>query len=87
MLAPLAQLGGAKAATAIETLQVYLDCWGSLSRSGAVLHLHPNAVAHRIKRIRALLPADLDDPDQRLALQIACRAWSGGHVPGPADAP
>jgi DNA-binding PucR family transcriptional regulator len=36
-----------------------------------------------MKRIRALLPADLDDPDQRLALQIACRAWAGGHVPGP----
>jgi hypothetical protein len=78
LLAPLVKLGESKAATAIETLRVYLDCWGSLSRSGAALHLHPNAVAHRMKRIRALLPADLDDPDQRLALQIACRAWSGG---------
>jgi len=81
LLAPLVKLGDAKAATAIETLRVYLDCWGSLSRSGAALHLHPNAVAHRMKRIRALLAADLDDPDQRLALQIACRAWSGGHIP------
>jgi hypothetical protein len=79
LLAPLVKLGEAKAATAIETLRVYLDCWGSLSRSGAILHLHPNAVAHRMKRIRALLPADLDDPDERLALQIACRAWSGGQ--------
>jgi hypothetical protein len=78
LLAPLDGLGGRKAATAIETLRVYLDNWGSLSRSGAVLHLHPNAVAHRMKRIRALLPVDLDDPDQRLALQIACRAWPGG---------
>jgi len=81
LLAPLVKLGDAKAATAIETLRVYLDCWGSLSRSGAALHLHPNAVAHRMKRIRALLTADLDDPGQRLALQIACRAWSGGHIP------
>ena len=81
LLAPLVKLGDAKAATAIETLRVYLDCWGSLSRSGAALHLHPNAVAHRMKRIRALLAADLDDPGQRLALQIACRAWSGGHIP------
>ena len=74
LLAPLERLGGRKAATAIETLRVYLDCWGSLARSGEALHLHPNAVAHRMKRIRALLPVDLDDPDQRLALQIACRA-------------
>jgi hypothetical protein len=74
LLAPLEQLGGSKATSAIQTLGVYLDCWGSLARSGEILHLHPNAVAHRMKRIRARLPADLDDPDQRLALQIACRA-------------
>jgi PucR C-terminal helix-turn-helix domain len=77
LLAPLEQLGGQKAASAIETLRVYLDCWGSLARSGEILHLHPNAVAHRMKRIRGLLPADLDDPDQRLALQIACRTRTG----------
>jgi hypothetical protein len=75
LLAPLEQLGERRAATAVETLRIYLDCWGSLSRSGAILHLHRNAVAHRMKRIRKLLPADLDDTDQRLALQIACRAW------------
>jgi PucR C-terminal helix-turn-helix domain len=74
LLAPLEALGDRRADTAIETLRVYLDCWGSLVRSGQILHLHPNAVAHRMKRVRALLPADLDDPDQRLALQIACRA-------------
>lgn len=73
LLAPLEQLGGPKATAAIETLGVYLDCWGSPAQSGKILHLHPNAVAHRMKRIRALLPADLRDPDQRLALQIACR--------------
>jgi len=76
LLAPLDRLGGRKAETAIGTLGVYLDCWGSLARAGAVLHLHPNAVAHRMKRIRALVPVDLDDPGQRLALQIACRAWT-----------
>jgi len=85
LLAPLVKLGESKAATAIETLRVYLDCWGSLSRSGSILHLHPNAVAHRMKRIRGQLPADLDDPDQRLALQIACRAWSAAQVSGPAE--
>jgi DNA-binding PucR family transcriptional regulator len=36
--------------------------------------LHPNAVAYRIKGIRAKLDVDLDDADQRLALQLACRA-------------
>jgi DNA-binding PucR family transcriptional regulator len=38
------------------------------------LHLHRNAVAYRIKRIFDLLDLDPRDPDQRLALHLACRA-------------
>jgi sugar diacid utilization regulator len=74
LLAPLDQLGSRRARTAVGTLQVYLDERGSLTRAGERLHLHPNAVAYRIKQIRAQLDSDLEDPDQRLALQIACRA-------------
>ena len=32
------------------------------------------AVANRLRGITELLEMDLDDPDQRLALQLACRA-------------
>lgn len=74
LLAPLDQLGPRRAATAVGTLQVYLDERGSLAQAGRRLHLHPNAVAYRIKQIRRQLEVDLNDPDQRLALQVACRA-------------
>jgi DNA-binding PucR family transcriptional regulator len=68
--------GGPRADTAIRTLQVYLDERGSLARAGERLHLHKNAVSYRMKRIRtALTDVDLDDPDRRLELQLACRAW------------
>lgn len=73
LLTPLDQLGDGRALIAVATLQVYLDERGSLKESGRRLHLHPNAVAYRIKQIRGRLDADLDDPDQRLALQVACR--------------
>jgi hypothetical protein len=73
-LAPLERLGGARAETAIATLKVYLDEQGSVGRTAAVLHLHRNAVAYRLQRITELAGIDLDDPDQRLALQLACRA-------------
>jgi hypothetical protein len=75
MLAPLEALGPRRAHTAVRTLQVYLDERGSLKRAGQALHLHRNAVAYRIRRIAETLDADLDDADQRLALQLACRAW------------
>jgi sugar diacid utilization regulator len=75
LLAPLDRLGGRRARTAVDTLQVYLDERGSLTAAARRLHLHPNAVGYRMRRIRDRLEVDLDDPDQRLAVQIACRAW------------
>lgn len=72
-LAPLEQLGGDKAEAAIQTLKVYLDEQGSIARTAAVLHLHRNAVTYRLQRITEL-GIDLTNPDDRLALQLACRA-------------
>ena len=73
-LAPLEQLGPARGETAIRTLAAYLDQQGSIVRTAEALHLHRNAVTYRLRRITDLLGVDLDDPDQRLALQLACRA-------------
>jgi len=73
-LAPLERLGPARGETAIRTLAAYLDQQGSIVRTASALHLHRNAVAYRLRRITDLLGVDLDDPDQRLALQLACRA-------------
>lgn len=73
-LAPLERLGPARADTAIRTLAAYLDEQGSIVRTAQKLHLHRNAVANRLRGITELLETDLDDPDQRLALQLACRA-------------
>ena len=88
LLSPLDVLGPSRARTAIGTLQVYLDERGSLTAAGRQLHLHPNAVAYRIKQIRGRLDADLDDPDDRLALQVACRArLTGAHPTPPSDGP
>ncbi len=73
-LAPLEELGQARADTAIMTLAAYLDEQGSIGKTAQRLHLHRNAVANRIRGIIELLDVDFEDPDQRLALQLACRA-------------
>jgi hypothetical protein len=73
-LAPLEKLGQARADTAIMTLAAYLDEQGSIGKTAQRLHLHRNAVANRIRGIIELLDVDFEDPDHRLALQLACRA-------------
>jgi sugar diacid utilization regulator len=74
VLAPLAQLGGARAERLIQTLHVYLDHRGSLTRTAETLHMHRNAVAYRMNQIFELLDVDQDNPDDLLLLQLACRA-------------
>ncbi|RCG29774.1 PucR family transcriptional regulator [Sphaerisporangium album] len=71
MLGPLDRLG-ALAPHAVPTLKAYLDAWGSRTKAAAVLNLHPNAVAHRVRRIAEVLDLDLSDPQTRFALQLAC---------------
>ncbi|MGK3958477.1 PucR family transcriptional regulator [Arthrobacter sp. R4] len=73
LLAPFDSLPKAKATTAIDTLSAYLDHGGSLSAAGTKLHIHPKAVRYRIDKALELLRMDIDDPDNRLAVQLACR--------------
>lgn len=74
VLAPLDQLGGARAERLIQTLHVYLDNRGSLIRTAETLNLHRNAVGYRINKIFSLLDVDPDNADDLLLLQLACRA-------------
>src|SRR5258708_1262585 len=73
-LAPLEPLRAPRRATPIRPLAPFLDEQGSIGRTAQRLHLHRNAVSYRMRRITSLLGVDLADPDQRLALQLACRA-------------
>ncbi|WP_255953847.1 helix-turn-helix domain-containing protein [Streptomyces odontomachi] len=57
----------------LRTLETYLDNESSPTVTADVLGVHRNTVVNRVARIRHQLSVDLDDPDQRLAVQLACR--------------
>lgn len=58
----------------VHTLRCYLDNESNTTITAAVLGLHRNTVLHRLSRIRRLLLADLDRPDERLAVHLAVHA-------------
>lgn len=58
----------------VNTLRAYLDCESSLAHTAAVLGVHRNTVAARITRVQQLLGVDLTNPDERLALHLACKS-------------
>ncbi|MEU7002299.1 helix-turn-helix domain-containing protein [Nonomuraea sp. NPDC046570] len=74
LLQPILDLGGDRPGHLLGILRAYLDHHGSPARAAEEMHMHRNAVSRNIRRIETLLQADLDDPQQRLALQLACRA-------------
>ncbi|MFD1936863.1 MULTISPECIES: PucR family transcriptional regulator [Nonomuraea] len=73
LLAPLDALGPERSWIGVVTLSAFLDSQGSPTKTGRALHLHANAVSYRLRWITEALDADLDDPDVRFALQMACR--------------
>lgn len=60
--------------TLAETLGVYLDSFGDIAAAAAVLHVHPNTVRYRVRRIEQVLSTSLTDPDVRLLLSLSLRA-------------
>jgi sugar diacid utilization regulator len=74
VLEPLTSLSGARGERLIQTLHVYLDQQGSLTRTAERLSMHRNAVSYRMNQIFDLLDVDPGNPDDLLLLQLACRA-------------
>ncbi|MGH2379399.1 MAG: PucR family transcriptional regulator [Candidatus Limnocylindria bacterium] len=54
-----------------RTLEEYIRSHGSQSSVSRSLYLHRNTVRQRLRRIEELTGADLDDPEERLMLQLA----------------
>ncbi|MFD4415346.1 MULTISPECIES: PucR family transcriptional regulator [unclassified Streptomyces] len=67
VLGPLAEPGQRHL---LEALTVYIDA-GSANAAARELHLHPQSLRYRLRRIHALTSRDPRDPWQRLTLDIA----------------
>ena len=55
----------------VTTLRVYLDSFGDMRAAAKSLHLHPNSLRYRIKRLTEIGGLDLGDPKLRLVLQLS----------------
>ena len=57
----------------VETLGAYLRCLGDCVVAAADLHVHPNTLRYRLKRLVKLADIDLASPDQRFELELELR--------------
>ena len=75
LLAPL--LAERSGAELLASLRAYLAASGRWDAAAEALGVHRHTLRYRMRRIRDLLPADLDDPDVRAELWIALRLHGG----------
>ena len=72
-LAPLAQLADGPRARLTETLRAWLDRPGQVQAVAAELGVHPQTVRYRLRQLRELFGARLEDPEARFELSLALR--------------
>lgn len=73
---PLARLRAhdrAHGAPYVETLQAFFASAGDVAAAAASLPLHPNTFRYRLRRMAEEAEVHLEDPDERLLLQLQLR--------------
>ncbi len=55
------------------TLRAFFACHGNLTKVAEQLFVHRNTLAYRLERIQKITGLDLDDPEDRLCLQLALK--------------
>ncbi|MCM3849000.1 helix-turn-helix domain-containing protein [Pseudonocardia sp. DR1-2] len=85
VIAPLIDQDRQRGTDYVHTLSVYLDAFGDVRKAAATLHVHPNSLRYRIRRIEEVAGLDLTDPELRLALQLVIAARGPRPFPEPGD--
>lgn len=75
-LQPLVRYDLAHPTALVPTLRAYVDAGFNLTRSAEVLHVHPNTVMYRLRRVKDLSGRDPHDPDDLLILSLALKLAS-----------
>ena len=70
VLRPLFALPSGKRDVLRQTLAAWLALQGDRQEVARLLHVHPQTVSYRFHRLQELFGSSLDDPQQRLAMQL-----------------
>jgi hypothetical protein len=57
----------------VDTLRAYLDAFGDVAVAAGRLGIHHNTLRYRLQKLREIPGLDLNDPEQRLTLQLQLR--------------
>jgi len=73
ILAPLVDYDREHDTQLVPTLEAFFFHLGNVSQTAEALHLHRNSLLYRLERIADIIDIDLNDADERFALQLALK--------------
>jgi purine catabolism regulator len=71
MLGPLLEYDREHDSELVKTLRVFLEQNQNLARTAKALFIHYNTMRYRLERIREMLGEPLEQPQQRLSIEVA----------------
>ena len=71
----------AQNSTYAATLRAYLDCFGDVPRAAERISVHPNTFRYRMRRLVELFDLDLDDPEERVVVELQFRLLATESLP------
>jgi ribose 5-phosphate isomerase B len=77
VLTPLSRHDDVRGSNLQDTLIVFCRTGFSLRETAAILHIHPNTAAYRMKKIREVTGLEYRDIDDLLLLALAARSLGG----------
>jgi len=75
IIGPLAEYDRRHRGSLVETIDAYFNHHANVSQTAESLFIHRNTLLYRLERIQELTGQDIDQPDTRLALQLALKLW------------
>lgn len=75
IVGPLVDYDKRHRSSLMETIIAYFEHHGNVSQTAEALYIHRNTLSYRLDRIQEMTGQDLEDPDERLALQLALKLW------------
>ena len=74
-LGPLVEYDERRKGELVKTIEAYFDSDGSVKMAGEALFAHPHTVTYRLKQVERLTGWSLRNPEDKLRLQLALRAY------------
>ncbi|HXG39350.1 MAG TPA: helix-turn-helix domain-containing protein, partial [Candidatus Limnocylindrales bacterium] len=79
LIVPLVEHDARRPAELLPTLEAFLAADGAIEPTARRLHIHPNSLRYRLRRIAVLTGRDPRRFLDRAAFQVGLQAWASAH--------